>query len=192
MAQNVYECMVIFDPNKYAQNPGGLAETIPGPSTERLAPLARELGVVIIASLFEKRAAGLYHNTAVVIGADGEIQVLWQLLRKSTEAALPARQSLGEIGVQIDSAWRQRQANPKQIIFDSSGNITAWAKGKLGGPIGLHQNLEPSQYYSLDFGSGAEAVAPDETVMTGSGPDLVRSFPEPLKSFDCFAAVFQV
>src|SRR5207237_7891495 len=48
--------------------------TIPGPSTERLAPLARELGVVIIASLFEKRAAGLYHNTAVVIGADGEIQ----------------------------------------------------------------------------------------------------------------------
>src|SRR6185295_1774259 len=51
-----------------------LAETIPGPSTERLAPIARELGVVIIASLFEKRAAGLYHNTAVVIGADGEVQ----------------------------------------------------------------------------------------------------------------------
>jgi len=51
-----------------------LAETIPGPTTERLAPIARELGIVIIASLFEKRAAGLYHNTAVVIGADGEIQ----------------------------------------------------------------------------------------------------------------------
>jgi N-carbamoylputrescine amidase len=51
-----------------------LAETIPGPSTERFAPIARDLGIVIIASLFEKRAAGLYHNTAVVIGADGEIQ----------------------------------------------------------------------------------------------------------------------
>jgi N-carbamoylputrescine amidase len=48
-----------------------LAETIPGPSTERLGPLARELGVVIIASLFEKRAAGLYHNTAVTLDADG-------------------------------------------------------------------------------------------------------------------------
>jgi N-carbamoylputrescine amidase len=48
-----------------------LAEPIPGPSTDRLRPLAAELGVVIIASLFEKRATGLYHNTAVVIDADG-------------------------------------------------------------------------------------------------------------------------
>jgi len=48
-----------------------LAEAIPGPSTDRLRPLAAELGVVIIASLFEKRATGLYHNTAVVIDADG-------------------------------------------------------------------------------------------------------------------------
>ncbi len=50
-----------------------LAETIPGPSTERLQPLAAELGVVIVASLFEKRATGLYHNTAVVIDADGTL-----------------------------------------------------------------------------------------------------------------------
>jgi N-carbamoylputrescine amidase len=50
-----------------------LAETIPGPSTERLRPLAAELGVVIIASLFEKRAAGLYHNTAAIIDADGTL-----------------------------------------------------------------------------------------------------------------------
>ena len=50
-----------------------LAETIPGPSTERLQPLAAELGVVIVASLFEKRATGLYHNTAVVIDADGKL-----------------------------------------------------------------------------------------------------------------------
>jgi N-carbamoylputrescine amidase len=48
-----------------------LAEPIPGPSTERLGPLAAELGVVIVASLFEKRAEGLYHNTAAVIDADG-------------------------------------------------------------------------------------------------------------------------
>ena len=50
-----------------------LAETIPGPSTEALYKVAKELGVVVIASLFERRAPGLYHNTAAIIDADGEI-----------------------------------------------------------------------------------------------------------------------
>lgn len=50
-----------------------LAETIPGPTTHTLGALAQELGVVIVASLFEKRAVGLYHNTAVVIERDGSI-----------------------------------------------------------------------------------------------------------------------
>jgi N-carbamoylputrescine amidase len=50
-----------------------LAEEIPGPSTSALTDLARELGVVIIASLFEKRRAGVYHNTAVIIDADGDL-----------------------------------------------------------------------------------------------------------------------
>lgn len=48
-----------------------LAETIPGPTTEELARVAGELGVVIIASLFEKRTEGLYHNTTAVLDADG-------------------------------------------------------------------------------------------------------------------------
>ncbi len=51
----------------------GLAETIPGPTTERFCPLARDLEVVIVASVFEARAPGVYHNTAVVIDADGRI-----------------------------------------------------------------------------------------------------------------------
>lgn len=50
-----------------------LAETIPGPSTELYGNLAKELNVVIVASLFEKRATGLYHNTAVVLDSDGSI-----------------------------------------------------------------------------------------------------------------------
>jgi N-carbamoylputrescine amidase len=50
-----------------------LAETIPGPSTERLSTVARENNVVIVASLFEKRAQGLYHNTAAMIDADGTL-----------------------------------------------------------------------------------------------------------------------
>jgi N-carbamoylputrescine amidase len=48
-----------------------LAEPVPGPSTEQFQALAQELGVVIIASLFEQRAQGLYHNTTAVIDADG-------------------------------------------------------------------------------------------------------------------------
>jgi N-carbamoylputrescine amidase len=48
-----------------------LAEPIPGPSTERLGKLAKQHGVVLVSSLFEKRATGLYHNTAVVFDADG-------------------------------------------------------------------------------------------------------------------------
>jgi N-carbamoylputrescine amidase len=50
-----------------------LAEAIPGPSTEALGKLARELKVVIIASLFERRAAGVYHNTAVILDSQGEL-----------------------------------------------------------------------------------------------------------------------
>jgi len=49
-----------------------LAESIPGPTTESLQALAKELGVVIVGSLFEKRAEGLYHNTAAIIDADGK------------------------------------------------------------------------------------------------------------------------
>ncbi|WP_086931838.1 carbon-nitrogen hydrolase [Agarilytica rhodophyticola] len=50
-----------------------LAETIPGPSTDTLGSIAQQLGIVIVASLFEKRATGVYHNTAVVIDTDGAI-----------------------------------------------------------------------------------------------------------------------
>ena len=51
-----------------------LAEPIPGPTTDVLARIARELRIVIVASLFERRAAGVYHNTAVVLDADGAVR----------------------------------------------------------------------------------------------------------------------
>ncbi len=55
-----------------------LAEPVPGPSTEALGKLARDLGIVVIAPLFERRAAGLYHNTAAVIDADGEVKGIYR------------------------------------------------------------------------------------------------------------------
>ena len=55
-----------------------LAETIPGPSTDALCALAKEHEVVVVGSLFERRAAGLYHNTAVVIDADGSLMGIYR------------------------------------------------------------------------------------------------------------------
>jgi N-carbamoylputrescine amidase len=55
-----------------------LAETVPGPSTEALGQAAREAGVVVVVPLFERRAPGLYHNTAVILDAGGEIKGLYR------------------------------------------------------------------------------------------------------------------
>ena len=63
---SVYFCQI--EDHKYF----ALAEAIPGPTTDAFCALAAELGVVIVASLFEKRSAGLYHNTAAIIDADGK------------------------------------------------------------------------------------------------------------------------
>ncbi|HOV74314.1 MAG TPA: carbon-nitrogen hydrolase [Candidatus Hydrogenedentes bacterium] len=61
------------DPSHFAR-----AESIPGPTSDRLGGLAGELGIVLVASLFEKRAPGLYHNTAVVLDRDGSIAGLYR------------------------------------------------------------------------------------------------------------------
>jgi len=55
-----------------------LAEPIPGPTTEKLAAVARELHIVLVASLFEKRAPGVYHNTAVTFDADGAMSNIYR------------------------------------------------------------------------------------------------------------------
>src|SRR4030065_368062 len=63
----VYFCQS-EDPQRFDQ-----AEPVPGPTTDTLGALALELGIVIVASVFERRAAGLYHNTAVVLDSLGRI-----------------------------------------------------------------------------------------------------------------------
>ncbi len=67
--QELFKSLYFCDVEDHANF--ALGEAIPGPSTDALSALAAELGVVIIASLFEKRAAGLYHNTTAVLDADG-------------------------------------------------------------------------------------------------------------------------
>lgn len=67
--QELFQSLYFCDVEDYRNF--SLAEKIPGPATEVLGRLAEELGVVIIASLFEKRAEGIYHNTTAVLDADG-------------------------------------------------------------------------------------------------------------------------
>ncbi|MDR2774964.1 MAG: carbon-nitrogen hydrolase [Tannerella sp.] len=96
-----------------------LAETIPGPSTERFGKLAKELKVVIVASLFEKRAPGLYHNTAVVFEKDGSIAGKYRKMHIPDDPAYyekfyftpgdsgfePIKTSVGKLGVLV--CWDQ-------------------------------------------------------------------------------------
>ena len=95
------------------------SETIPGPSTERFGKLAAELGVVIVLSLFEKRAAGLYHNTAVVLEKDGTIAGMYRKMHIPDDPAYyekfyftpgdlgfePIQTSVGKLGVLV--CWDQ-------------------------------------------------------------------------------------
>lgn len=55
-----------------------LAEPIPGPTTERLARVAKETGTVVLASVFERRAAGVYHNTVAVLDTDGSLRGIYR------------------------------------------------------------------------------------------------------------------
>ena len=96
-----------------------LAEPIPGPSTERFGKLAKELGIVIVTSLFEKRAPGLYHNTAVVIEKDGTIAGKYRKMHIPDDPAYyekfyftpgdigfePIKTSVGTLGVLV--CWDQ-------------------------------------------------------------------------------------
>ena len=96
-----------------------LAEPIPGPSTELYGQLAKELGVVIVTSLFERRAPGLYHNTAVVLEKDGSIAGRYRKMHIPDDPAYyekfyftpgdlgfhPIQTSVGRLGVQV--CWDQ-------------------------------------------------------------------------------------
>ena len=96
-----------------------LAEPIPGPSTEIYGRLAKELSMVIVTSLFERRAAGLYHNTAVVFEKDGSIAGKYRKMHIPDDPAYyekfyftpgdigfrPIDTSVGRLGVQV--CWDQ-------------------------------------------------------------------------------------
>jgi N-carbamoylputrescine amidase len=112
-----------------------LAETIPGPSTDTFGALAKELGVVLVLSLFEKRASGLYHNTAVVIEKDGIIAGKYRKMHIPDDPAYyekfyftpgdlgfhPIQTSLGKLGVLV--CWDQWYPEAARLMALSGADL---------------------------------------------------------------------
>ena len=112
-----------------------LAETIPGPSTSFYGKLASELGIVLVCSLFEKRAPGLYHNTAVVFEKDGSIAGKYRKMHIPDDPAYyekfyftpgdlgfkPIETSLGKLGVLV--CWDQWYPEAARMMALSGAEI---------------------------------------------------------------------
>ena len=112
-----------------------LAEPIPGPSTEFFGNLAKELGVVIVASLFERRAPGLYHNTAVVLEKDGTLAGKYRKMHIPDDPAYyekfyftpgdlgfhPIQTSVGRLGVQV--CWDQWYPEAARLMALQGANL---------------------------------------------------------------------
>lgn len=112
-----------------------LAETIPGPSTEYFADLAKETSTVIVTSLFEKRAAGIYHNTAVVFDTDGSIAGKYRKMHIPDDPGFyekfyftpgdigfkPIQTSIGKLGVLI--CWDQWYPEAARLMALAGADI---------------------------------------------------------------------
>jgi len=112
-----------------------LAEPVPGPSTEEYGALARELGVVMVLSLFERRMAGLYHNTAVVLERDGSIAGKYRKMHIPDDPAYyekfyftpgdlgfnPITTSVGKLGVLV--CWDQWYPEAARLMALAGADI---------------------------------------------------------------------
>ena len=112
-----------------------LAETVPGPSTETFGALAKELGVVLVLSLFERRAPGIHHNTAVVIEKDGTIAGKYRKMHIPDDPGyyekfyftpgdlgfMPVETSVGKLGVLV--CWDQWYPEAARIMALNGADI---------------------------------------------------------------------
>ena len=111
------------------------AESIPGESTREFGELARELGIVLVLSLFERRAAGLYHNTAVVMERDGSIAGMYRKMHIPDDPAYyekfyftpgdlgfePIETSVGRLGVLV--CWDQWYPEAARLMALSGADL---------------------------------------------------------------------
>ena len=147
-----------------------LAEPIPGPSSEKLAAAARQHGVVLIASLFEKRAAGVYHNTAAIIDADGSILGIYRKMHIPDDPLYYEKFYFtpGDTGFR---AWQTRYARIGVLIcwdqwFPEGARLTALQGAQIlfyPTAIGWHPSEKaeygPAQHESWELIQRSHAIA---------------------------------
>jgi len=163
-----------------------LAETIPGPSTESFGRLAKELGVVLVLSLFEKRTAGLYHNTAVVIDTDGTIAGKYRKMHIPDDPAYyekfyftpgdlgfePIQTSLGKLGVMV--CWDQWYPEAARLMAMAGAEILIYPTA-IGWESTDTDDEKLRQMFAWQIAQRAHAVANGMHVVacnrTGYEPD---------------------
>ncbi|MBQ6578921.1 MAG: carbon-nitrogen hydrolase [Bacteroidales bacterium] len=163
-----------------------LAETIPGPSTERYGLLAKELGIVIVTSLFEKRAPGLYHNTAVVIEKDGTIAGCYRKMHIPDDPGYyekfyftpgdmgfnPIDTSVGRIGVLV--CWDQWYPEAARLMALAGADILVYptAIGGVGTDPVEEQKVQRQAWQLVQRGHSVANGLPVITVnRVGHEPD---------------------
>lgn len=128
------------------------AEPIPGPSTEEFGALAKELGIVLVLSLFERRAAGLYHNTSVVLEKDGTIAGKYRKMHIPDDPAYyekfyftpgdlgfePIETSVGTLGVLV--CWDQWYPEAARMMALAGAEVLIYPTA-----IGFESSDEPSE-----------------------------------------------
>lgn len=163
-----------------------LAETIPGKSTEVFGCLAKELQIVIVLSLFERRAAGLYHNTAVVLEKDGSIAGTYRKMHIPDDPAYyekfyftpgdlgfhPIETSLGKLGVQV--CWDQWYPEGARLMALQGADLLIYptAIGYESSDTSEEQQRQHEAWMTVQRGHAVANGIPVITVnRTGHEPD---------------------
>ncbi len=147
-----------------------LAETVPGPSTQFFGSLAKELGLVIVTSLFEKRAPGLYHNTAVVMETDGSIAGIYRKMHIPDDPAYyekfyftpgdlgfqPINTSLGRLGVLV--CWDQWYPEAARLMALAGAEILIYPTA-IGYESSDSKEEQQRQFEAWQISQRAHAVA---------------------------------
>ena len=147
-----------------------LAETIPGPSSNILGELAKELNIVIVASLFEKRATGLYHNTAVVLEKDGSIAGKYRKMHIPDDPGFyekfyftpgdlgfePIQTSVGKLGVLV--CWDQWFPEAARLMAMAGAELLIYPTA-IGWDPNDDQNEQTRQKDAWVISQRAHAVA---------------------------------
>lgn len=147
-----------------------LAETVPGPTTQELGKVARELAVVIVGSLFERRAPGIHHNTAVVLDADGSLKGQYRKMHipddpgyhekffftPGDQGFTPVVTSVGTLGVLV--CWDQWYPEAARLTALQGANVLFYPTA-----IGWHpqekEEWGPAQYDAWCTMQRAHAIA---------------------------------